>query len=77
MENAVKLETEEEFREAIGVLAAEVVRLKEVLEAQGELVRAMDARITTLTTLVDIQQATLEGRRAKLAGSKRGGGFDA
>ena len=47
---AVKLETEDDFREALGVCAAEIVQLKEVQHAQGELLKAMDLRIRLLTS---------------------------
>jgi hypothetical protein len=50
---AVKLESADGLREAIGVLAAELVNLKEVQEAQGELLKAMDTRVRTLTGLLD------------------------
>ena len=56
----ITLETPEELREAIGVLAAEIVRLKEVIEANGELLKLMDIRITTLTKLIDSHQHRLE-----------------
>jgi hypothetical protein len=58
-----ELQTLEEFREAIAVLAAESVRQKEVIEAQGELLKEMDASIKTLVKLVDIHQAMLEKRK--------------
>jgi hypothetical protein len=52
-EMQAKLETAEEFREAFAVLATESVRQKEVIEAQGGLLKAMDSRIRVLTDLID------------------------
>jgi CRISPR/Cas system CSM-associated protein Csm2 small subunit len=52
-EMQAKLETAEEIREAFAVLATESVRQKEVIEAQGGLLKAMDARIRVLTDLID------------------------
>ncbi len=53
MHDDKKLETRDEVREAIGVLAAESVRQKEVIEAQGELLKAVNTRIRVLTDLID------------------------
>ena len=53
MENETKLETFEQVQDAIGVLAAEVVRLGEVQQAQGKLIMNIDARIKALTALID------------------------
>jgi hypothetical protein len=61
---AVKLESADELREAIGVLAAELVNLKQVQEAQGKLVQAMDTRIRAVTGLIDHHHDIL----TKLAG---------
>jgi hypothetical protein len=63
-DGTVKLETPEQIREAIGVLARELVNLKEVQTAQGKLVEAMDPRIRALTALLDHHHAVL----TKLAG---------
>jgi hypothetical protein len=63
-ETVVKLETAEEFREAIGVLAAELVSLKEMQVATAKLVQAMDPRIRALTALLDHHHEVL----TKLAG---------
>jgi hypothetical protein len=61
MQNAtVTLETAEDFREAISVLAREVVNLREMEVATARLVQGMDARITLLTKLVDQLRAILE-----------------
>jgi hypothetical protein len=49
----VKLETPEDFREGIAVLAKGHVDLEAVVKAQGELIRGMDARIKLLTALLD------------------------
>lgn len=64
MENETKLETFEQVQDAIGVLAAEVVRLGEVQQAQGKLIMNIDARIKALTALID----HLHDALTKLAG---------
>jgi hypothetical protein len=65
MENeTAKLETPEEIREAIGLLARELVNLKDVQTVQGKLLTAMDPRIRALTALVDHDHEVL----TKLAG---------
>jgi hypothetical protein len=46
----VVLEDEEDYRAAFSVLAKEVVRLGEVVVAQGELLKAMDLKIRLLVT---------------------------
>ena len=56
----VKLETIEQLREAIGVLAREVLSVKSIPLATEKLVRGMDARIRTLTRLVDHLHNILE-----------------
>jgi hypothetical protein len=56
----VKLETPEQLAEAVSVLARELVNLKEVQEAQGRLVMAMDLRIKMLTALTDHDHGVLE-----------------
>ena len=54
MENETpKLETPEEFREAVSVLARELVSLRELQVATAQLVQAIDPRIRALTALVD------------------------
>jgi hypothetical protein len=55
-----KLDTIEQLSEAVGVLAAEVVRLNDVLLGTGRLAQGMDARITLLTKLVDQLRSILE-----------------
>jgi hypothetical protein len=61
MENEpVKLETPEQIREAIAVLAAELVSLREMQVATARLVEAMDPRIRALTALVDHDHGVLE-----------------
>jgi hypothetical protein len=47
------LENAEQFREAVGVLATELVSLKEMQMATAKLVEGMDARIKALTALID------------------------
>jgi hypothetical protein len=65
MENeTAKIETPEQIREAVGLLAAEVVRAEEVTKALGTLTAAMDLRIRALTALVDHHHEVL----TKLAG---------
>jgi hypothetical protein len=59
-----ELQTPEEFREAVGALAGEIVRMSDVLKAQGELLQGMDLRIKALTALVDHHHQVL----TKLAG---------
>ena len=44
----IKLETAEEFREAIGVCATAITGLEKVQHAQGELLKAMDLKIRLL-----------------------------
>jgi hypothetical protein len=55
-----KIETPEDIREAFGVLAAELVNLKAVQEAQGKLLEGMDTRMVLITKLVDRLRAVLE-----------------
>ena len=52
--------TPEDFREAVGVLAAELVNMKAVQEAQGKLLQGMDQRIKLLTALVDADHRALQ-----------------
>jgi hypothetical protein len=59
MENEAKLESPEQTREAIGVLATELVNLKELQVATAKLVEAMDPRIRALTVLLDHHHAVL------------------
>ena len=56
----VVLETPEDFREAIAVLAREVVNMKTMSVETARLVQKMDARNKLLTTLVDHLRAVLE-----------------
>jgi hypothetical protein len=63
-EKVVKLETPAQIREAIGVLAAEVVSLREMQTATAQLVQAMDPRIRALTALLDHHHEVL----TKIAG---------
>lgn len=48
-----KLESADQFREAVGILAVEVVRLKEVQAAQGELLKRLDERLRLLVKATD------------------------
>jgi hypothetical protein len=59
-ETVVKLETAEQIREAIGVLARELVSLKEMQVAQGGLLQAIDQRVKMLTALIDHDHNVLE-----------------
>jgi hypothetical protein len=52
-DETVKLETQEQIREAIGLLASELVNLREMQVATAQLVQAMDPRIRALTALLD------------------------
>jgi hypothetical protein len=54
-----KLETPEQLREAIGLLASELVKLRELQVATAKLVEAMDTRIRALTALVDHHHTVL------------------
>jgi hypothetical protein len=56
----VKLDTPEQVREAVAVLAAELLRLREMEVATARLVQGMDARIKLLTALVDHLRGVLE-----------------
>jgi hypothetical protein len=58
------LATPEQIREAIGVLAAELVNLREMQTATAKLVQGMDTRIKAMTGLVDHHHTIL----TKLAG---------
>jgi hypothetical protein len=64
MDETVKLETAEDFREAVAVLAQELVSLREMQATTAKLVQAMDARIRALTGLIDHHHAVL----TKIAG---------
>ena len=55
----VQLETLEQISEAIGAFALEITRQHDVIEAMGELVKAMDARIKMVTVLVDYDHEVL------------------
>jgi hypothetical protein len=63
-DKAVNLDTPEAIREAIAVLAAELVSLKEMQVATTKLVQAMDTRIRALTSLIDYHHTVL----TKIAG---------
>jgi hypothetical protein len=60
----VKLETPEDFREAVGTLAQGQVELVARVTALTQLVQAMDTRLKALTGLVDHDHAVL----TKMAG---------
>lgn len=57
---ATKLKTMEQVQEALGVLAAEVVRLSEGQAATATLVQKMHGRVKLLTRLLDHLHAILE-----------------
>jgi hypothetical protein len=59
MTEAAKLETPEHFREAVAVLAAELVSLREMQQGTAMLVQMMDTRIRALTGLIDHHHAVL------------------
>jgi hypothetical protein len=59
-QTAVKLETPEDLREAFGVLAAELLNLREMELGTAKLAQGMDARIKLLTALVDSLRSVLE-----------------
>jgi hypothetical protein len=63
-DETAKLDTPEAIREALGVLATELLNLREMELATARLVQGMDARIKALTGLVDHDHAVL----SKLAG---------
>jgi hypothetical protein len=61
MENEpAKLETPEEIRAAIGLLASELVSLRDMQTATAQLVQKMDTRIKMLTALTDHDHGVLE-----------------
>jgi hypothetical protein len=74
MENAtaVKLETVEDIREAFGVLAAELLSLREMEVATARLAQGMDARIKLLTALVDHLHGVL-GKHGMVPPRPKGG----
>ncbi|HEY1743735.1 MAG TPA: hypothetical protein VGG18_11260 [Granulicella sp.] len=59
-EPVTKLETLEQFREAVSVLATELVNLREMQVATAQLVQKMDLRIKMLTALTDHDHSVLE-----------------
>ena len=69
----ITLETPEELREAIGVLAKEIVRLEEVVKAQGELMRGMDQKNQLLIRMNDNHERRIE----VLEATKPKGNFNA
>jgi hypothetical protein len=72
MEDAT-LQTAEQFREAIGVCAAEIVNLKRVQHAQGKLLKAQDKRIKDLTKIVGVVKVRMPKRKNLKLAPRPGG----
>jgi hypothetical protein len=67
----VILETEEQFREAISVLAQDAVRKDEVIAEQGKLIREKDRQIGLQQRLLDSHELRLAEVERKAARFER------
>jgi hypothetical protein len=60
IETVESLETAEQFREAIGVLAKGITELETIVKSQGEMIQAQDAAIRALVKLQTSDHISLE-----------------
>jgi hypothetical protein len=67
----VILETEEQFREAISVLAQDAVRKDEVIAEQGKLIRDKDRQIGLQQRLLDSHEYRIAEGERKVARLER------